>query len=502
MKKDKILTSALILFAGNVIAKVFSAIYRIGLTRILGGVGMGMYQLVFPFYSLCIVLASAGIPMAISKVVAKNKNNESAVLRKCFTYVSIICLTLMFILLISCNGLSMLQGDKDLTICYIILVPSIFLVGCASVLRGYFQGKHNFTPSAVSSIIEQFVKFVVGITLSLVLIKVSLLASVIGAMISIVVSEILELFVLIVYLKKSHYTKTQNNIKLGFKELTKDILPITLTNIILPIATFIDSVLVVNLLKINFSNSMSVFLYGLESGAVSSLVSLPTIFSFAIASVILPNIVDVANKNNKSNKLSFSVKLILIISVPCVLGFIILPNRLINLLYGTRLNDFGVNGVRIASQLLSISSFGVVFLTLNQLFSSSLQAIDKSGITIRNLSVAVFVKFAIELIFMPSKFLNIYTLAISNVVCYVVVMCLNYFELRENFVLKLNLTFAAKLVLCNAVMIVSLICVLILGSSLLNTILAVMVAVIVYFFSLFYFNIFNRKDKAMLKYKN
>ena len=501
MKSKGIMSGALILSAGSVLAKVFSAIYRIGLTRILGGVGIGMYQLIFPFYSLCVILASAGIPMAISKVVAKHKNKDGAILKKCLTYISIICLVLMFILLISSGGLATLQGNKDLTICYIILVPSILLVGFASVLRGYFQGKHNFTPSAVSNIVEQFIKFVVGLTVSLILVKVSLLASVIGAMVSIVVSEIVELFVLLFYLNKS-YKRSKETVTLSYKELTKEILPITITNIILPISTFIDSVLVVNLLKVNFSNSMSVFLYGIESGAVSSLISLPTIFSFAIASVILPNLVDAINKNNKSNKLSLAVKVVLIISVPCVIGFLILPNRLIELLYGTRLNSFGVNGVKISSQLLTISSLGVVFLTLNQLFSSSLQAIDKSGITIRNLSIAVFVKFAIELIFMPSKFLNIYALAVANSVCYIVVMCLNYFELRENFTLKLNLTFASKLVLCNSAMIVSLICVLILGNGIFNTILAVLVAVVVYFISLFYFNIFNRRDRAMLKYKN
>jgi len=471
------------------------------LTRILGGVGIGMYQLVFPLYSLCVVLASAGIPMAISKVVAKNKGKEISVLKKCFNYVLMICLLLMFLLLISSGALASVQGNKDLTICYIILVPSIFLVGCASVLRGYFQGKHNFAPSALSGIAEQFTKFVVGISLSLILVKYSLIAGVIGAMVSIVFSEIVELIVLLIYLKKS-YTTTKEKINLTYRELTKDILPITLTNVILPISTFIDSVLVVNLLKINFSNSMSIFLYGIESGAVSSLINLPTIFSFAIASVILPNIVSNSNKNNRNNKISLGIKIVLVISVPCVLGFIILPNRLIEFLYGSNLNSLGVNGVKIAAQLLSISSLGVVFLTLNQLFSSSLQAIDKNSITIRNLCIAIIAKFSVELLFLPTKQLNIFALSIANVVCYILVMCLNYFELRENFTLKLNLIFAFKLILCNSVMVVALICVLILGNSMLNTILAVMVAVIVYFISLFYFNIFNRKDKAMLKYKN
>ena len=168
MKKSGILSGALILSIGGVLSKIFSAIYRIALTRILGGVGIGIYQLIFPFYSLCVVLATAGLPMAISKVISKHKGNESAVIKKCFIFTAIISLTLTFILLISSKGLAILQGQRDIAICYIILAPTIIFVGAASVLRGYFQGKHNFTPSAVSNIFEQFIKLVAGLILSLV----------------------------------------------------------------------------------------------------------------------------------------------------------------------------------------------------------------------------------------------------------------------------------------------------------------------------------------------
>ena len=91
--------------------------------------------------------------------------------------------------------------------------------------------------------------------------------------------------------------------------------------------------------------------------------------------------------------------------------FLLVPNRLISCLYANRLNAYGINGIRIASQLLAISSLGVVFFALNQVFSSSLQAIDERIVTIRNLIIAVVIKFIIEIMFLPSKILNIYALA-------------------------------------------------------------------------------------------
>jgi len=243
MKKNNLMSGALILSIGGVLAKVFSAIYRIGLTRILGGEGIGIYQLVFPFYSLCVVLATAGLPMAISKVISKNRGKEKSVVKKCMIFTSIISLIITFILLTCSHGLAGLQGNKDIAICYVILAPTIILVSATSVLRGYFQGRHDFTPSAVSNISEQFVKLVVGLVLSLALLGVSVMASIVGAMISIVISEVISIFVLLVYFKKE--PKSDAQAKVSIKELMKDIAPITLTNIILPISSFIDSVLVI-----------------------------------------------------------------------------------------------------------------------------------------------------------------------------------------------------------------------------------------------------------------
>jgi len=278
-------------------------------------------------------------------------------------------------------------------------------------------------------------------------------------------------------------------------------LPITLNNIVLPISTFIDSVIVVNLLSLSFSNSVSVFLYGLESGAVSSLVTIPTMFSFAIASVILPNIANSKHILNKNSKIKLSLKIILIITIPFVLCFILVPNRLIEFLYFNKLNAYGIDGVNIASKLLSISSFGVVFLAINQMYSSCLQAVDERYVSIRNLTIAVVLKLVVETIFLPSKLLNIYSLAVANTVCYVAVMLLNHLEMKIYFKFKIDFMFWAKLAFSNCAMILTLVSIMSISRSMSNTLLAVLSAMVVYFACLYLTNIFSKKDKALLKYR-
>lgn len=500
MKKNNLMSGAFILSVGGVMAKIFSAVYRIVLTRILGGEGIGLYQLIFPFYSLCVVLATAGLPLAISKVVAKNQGNEKSVIKKCFLFTSTIALILSFVLIISSKGLATLQGQSQLSVCYLILAPTIIFVSLSSVLRGYFQGKHHFTPSSISNIVEQFIKLCVGLILSLSLISVSLIAAIIGSVVAIAVSEILSLFILLLYIKKEKLNSAKT-VNLSFKALVKDILPITLTNIILPLSTFIDSVLVVNLLSVNFSKDISIFLYGLESGVVSSLVSIPTIFSFAIASVILPNIANANHEISKNHKLTLAIKIVLLITIPCVEFFTIIPNRLISVLYHNRLNAFGIDGLKIASSLLAVSGFGVVFLAINQVYSSGLQAVEQRFVTIRNLTISVIIKFILVMIFMPSKVLNIYTLAIANTICYVSAMLLNHFEIKQNFKLKIDYWFWAKIIFSNVVTVFAVVAILSVKNSVANTLFAIIVGVVVYLGCLVVTNVLDKKDKAMFKYK-
>lgn len=500
MKKNNLMSGAVILSISAILAKIFSAVYRIALTRILGGEGIGIYQLIFPFYSLCVVLATAGLPMAISKVIAKRNNNELGVIKKCFMFTSVIALTLTFILIISSKGLASIQGYKEIYICYIILSPTIILVSASSVLRGYFQGKHNFTPSAISNITEQFIKLCVGLILSLSLVSISVLASIIGAIIGIVLSEIISLVILILFIK-NHRLSNNKVDNVSIKELAKDVLPITLTNVILPIASFIDSVIVVNLLAISFSKNVSVFLYGLESGAVSSLVSIPTIFSFAIASVILPNLTTNNRSYNRNYRLSLAVKVVLIIVVPCVVCLVLFPNRILEFLYSTRLDAYGIDSINVASKLLSISSLGVIFLAINQIYSSSLQAVDERFVTIRNLSLAVIVKFILQCVFLPSKMLNIYALAIANTACYVTVMVLNHVEVKNHFKFNIEYCFWVKLVFSNCVMILATLSIMTINNGKLNTVLAFIVGALVYLISLIKTQIATKKDRATLKYK-
>ena len=71
LSKDTFLKGALILTVAGIVVKLIGSVNRILLSRLLGGEGIGLYQMAYPIYLLALSISSAGIPVAISIIVAE-----------------------------------------------------------------------------------------------------------------------------------------------------------------------------------------------------------------------------------------------------------------------------------------------------------------------------------------------------------------------------------------------------------------------------------------------
>ena len=207
MKKQTFLGGVVILFLAGVLAKLVGAIYRVPLTWILGAEGLGIYQLVFPIFSLLMVIASAGMPTAISKMVANalsknNFNKAQKILKVSLIYLSLIGLIFSLVLISVAHILANLQGHIESVYCYYAIAPAILFVSILSAFRGYFQGYSNMLPTALSQIIEQGVKLVLGLLLGYFLVGFGIEYGALGAILGVTISEIVAVLVLgIMYLK-------------------------------------------------------------------------------------------------------------------------------------------------------------------------------------------------------------------------------------------------------------------------------------------------------------
>ena len=278
------LRGATLIMLATVLAKVLGACYRIPLTNILGAEGMGVYQLIYPVYSLILTSSSGALPLAVSVLVAsatsEGKTEEARKLvRSALAALLIAGIALSSALVLFSGVLGELQGSADTKWGYIAIAPSIFFVSGIAVFKGWFQGKADMRPSALSQISEAAVKLAVGLLLAYFLKGYGIAFAVAGALIGVSAAEGITLLMLyLMYRRDNPPLKLKLNYRAAkeeYKAILRISMPITVGSMIFPLTQFVDSFLVVNILSPVLGTSAATASYGLLSGPVNTLINLP-----------------------------------------------------------------------------------------------------------------------------------------------------------------------------------------------------------------------------------
>ncbi len=400
MKKNKprLVGGAMVLAVGSVVAKIIGAVYRVPLTNVLGAEGMGMYQLVFPVFALFMVLSSAGIPTALSRIVAEKRAlslDTKKYLVLSISALSVLSLIFAVAVFFSADMLSAWQGNGEVADGYRLIAPSIFFVGIISGFRGWFQGEMYMIPTALSNVIEQTVKLGVGLGLAIYLSKYGVIYAVCGAIAGVTASE----FITLVYMAATYFVRERKGVRENLK-ITKDerkemlriALPIALVAVLLPLSNFFDSMIIVNVLKRKgVDTAVATARYGLMSGPINSLVNLPVVTIMSLAVAIVPSVsVSRVNRDVPAimTKSALSLKLAYGIGVPSAVFMTIFSGEIIGVLYPA----LSLEQLAIAKNLLVICSSNVVFLSAMQIYVSLLQALDRTKTVVLSIVCAIIVK--------------------------------------------------------------------------------------------------------------
>jgi len=453
MKKKSFVYGALILGLASIACKIFGAIFRIPLTYLIGTEGVGIYQLVFPIYALFLTLSSSGIPVSISKIISReyskgNNKNIKIIFASSVKLMSLLGLFFSILILILAFPIASLQNNSNMFILYISLAPSLFFATILSSFRGYFQGFQVMTYSAISQVIEQLFKLVFGLLFAFLLLPLGIIYGVLGAIIGINICEAVAfLYLFICYKKRKIQIDFTQNVdpeitaKNSLKLIIKEALPITLSSVIIPLTSVIDSLIIIKLLSIvGFSFEVSSILYGLDSGVVASLINLPSVIAYSLGISLMPAISSSFAKNDTKEvvfKTKLSLKLVWYLTLPCVLIYFVYSNEICTFLYGN-LNNVLFNQLQTASFMLKFSSFSIVYIALNQIITTSLQAINKSYLPVFVILISSVIKVVLTIILVLSN-LNIYGLVLSDVISSGLTVFVNLLLLKKY--IKINFKF-------------------------------------------------------------
>ena len=432
--KKGILCGAIILGAGAFIAKLLGALYRVPLTNLIGGYGLGLYQMVFPVYSALLDFSGAGAPIAVSKIVSSYQKEEREYSAEKVLFVSkrlfsVLGLIASLIMATFSGIIARAQGDESAFYAYLTLAPAVFFVCLISCYRGYFQGFMDMTPTAVSQIVEQVVK----ISLGLIFVKVLLPKipkAVAGATLAITISEIIAL----IYLIFSHRKRKpiENFLPLKREEFNKIAisvikyaLPLTLVGIIIPLSQIADSFIIINTLKKRAVNGTLIF--GLFSGVALTIMNLPVSICYGVATASVPAISEEEDSAKRKKKARKSILLTLLFSIPCAIFCFVFSSFIIGVLF----KNLAVNEKAISSTLLKILSLGIILLSLLQTQNAVLIGLGRKYFPVISLGVGVIVKIFLEIILLKTFSLYIYAGAIALIACYFIANLLNFICIKK-----------------------------------------------------------------------
>ncbi len=449
MKQKGFVKGAIILIIFNLIGKIIGAIYRIPLANLLGSVGIGEYQLVFPLYSLMLAISVSGIPVAISKIVSEyNSKGRFGDVKKLIKIsvlylvgVSVVC---VLFVVFGARLIARMQGNSNIYICYYGIAPAILFVALLSVFRGYFQGYLNMIPTALSTVIEQVGRLIFGLFLAGRLVRYGTLYGVFGAVLGISFSELLALVFLIIYYffhsrKQLKGKRTVLSTRVISRNLIKTALPITLGGIASPITSIIDSLLVVNMLIwTGFGSGYATSLLGLQSGIVDPLLNIPIVIAVSIAASVLPNLTNAYVKKDRAEVkeiIEKAFQISLSVSLACAICYVIFGRQILSFLYAKTLSE---KELLISSKLLFLGGINLIFLSLIYVSASILQGMGKQKLAAKSTLIGSGIKVILTLALVGIKNINILGAMISGGASYIVVFLINYIKIKAETEARLS----------------------------------------------------------------
>ncbi len=435
--------NTLILSTCMLLSKMLGALYRIPLSNILGTEGIGLYQMVFPVYSLFLVAITGGMPVYVAQKVSKfraNNDNESInkVIKNSVVLSMIIAIIFCFVLIVFSMPLAYLQGNKNAYLGYITVAISIIFSAITSVYKGYFQGMEVMSYNAGATIIEQIIKLCVGLLGAIFLSRFGIIYAVCGAFAGVLASEIITFIFMFFMIKKFNTSNTKGYVNAVYvKKIFKQFLPISLASIILPLSSCVDSFLVVNLLlytKVDVSTATSLF--GIATGMVAPMINFPILLCGTISTAFLPTLVYMVEKKQPTKDIvSGTYFFVWLFSLPCVFGFIAIAPYIINLFFPSIESQF----VQTAIIYLCISSFNIIYLSITQISTSILNGFGKFKLPFVIQTFAFILKNVIFIPLVLTTKLGIISLCVATTISEGLTCILELYLTRKNTLINLKL---------------------------------------------------------------
>ena len=409
MLKKSLISGTLILMGSAFIVRILGFFYRIYLSNLIGAEGMGLFQLIFPVYSLIILTLTSGISIAVSKMVAgelarnhmtnlrRITNCALALIISLGTVVSLFCFTYGEFLA------NVVLKDPRTYFSIMLLIPCIPVIAAASALKGYFYGIQNTVPTAVSQIVEQIVRIGLVMATAGWFLRAGLEYACAIATFGMALGEIANLTVLyLIYgfrKSRAEHRVAKSGLlrkRVIFRELIIESLPISFNRFIISAMSAVENILIpARMLAGGLSHQQSLGAFGRLAGMAMPLLFFPSIVTSSLATTLVPAIseaMSLRNYRSVNHMISKAIRLTFIMGLIVTAVFISYPNEIGNMIY--RKQNIG--------PMLYILSFTCIFIYLQQTLLGILNGLGKQGISLVNSVIGSVIRIGFVYFCIPS----------------------------------------------------------------------------------------------------
>lgn len=483
-KQQSFQYGAIILLCSTILVKIIGAIFKMPLSELIGTLGFGYFDSAYQLFTPIYTLAMAGLPIAISRIVAeymqqaryKDVRKALKVTKRIFLVTGLSGFAIMLLLIYPFVHFTDATGKTIYSL--FAIAPSLLICCIMSAYRGYYEGLRNMYPTAASDVIEALGKLILGLSFAYVILKATgeVAYAAAGAMLGIVVGGIASATFLTLRYKLKGDGITEEELANSpepqeSKKIAKTIIMIAIPVVLASLANTMSSLVDVSMVKWQLTNMMGefaddirnmysasiadynsglkqganllsndelpTFLYGVRGQAFTLYNLVPTITSVLGVSA-LPVLTSCFSKG-KGDKavikksIESTIKFTALISMPAGLGFAFLGSSIMGLLYSS------VAAVEIGGTMLRIYGLTAVFAGLAIPMISMLQAIGKEKISLRNVAIGAALKVIVNFIFVGIPTINIKGAAIGTLVQYLFIFVANLLSLVKCTGVKPNL---------------------------------------------------------------
>lgn len=430
---SKFLKGTMILLAAGLVTRVLGFINRIVIARFIGEEGVGLYMMAFPTLMLVVTITQLGLPVAISKNVAEAEAQGDAAKVKKILVVSLaitISLSVIFtpaLILLAPILSETLFTDPRTKLPLLVIAPIVPIIAISSVIRGYFQGRQQMKPAAVSQMLEQIVRITLIAALTKAFLPYGIEYAAAGAMVASVIGELASLVYLLTTFKlkkkfpvRKQFFKYVKTGKRTFNELMSIALPTTGSRMIGSLTWFFEPIVVSHSLAIaGVAAIAATKQYGALTGFAMPLLMLPSFVTLSLSTALVPAISEANSKNNNrliEYRLQQALRFCLLSGGLAVVIIYVLSDELMRVMYNSSSG----------TQFIKLMAPFFLFHYFQGPLQATLQALNLARAAMINSLIGAVVKTAVIYLLARQVEFGITGVAIGILVGFVLVTLLHF----------------------------------------------------------------------------